>query len=464
VSGASRISRVCHIAANSNGSHKTVEQLEHRRKDMCVEMLRECYMSAQKLLNNMVESEEFRSCITEGKPGKLAPNSEAEAKEMVKATMRECETLMHSRTAEGPEWYNIDGNLRLAVQDALSIIPLALGKVQLWMEAPMTAYDINCVPMRECQLLRITRAALQLDDAIDRQSQEDVLKSARKLCHLSDLIVVPLGLEKVDDNGETPLYRAATRGGTDDVRILLDAGANVNAQLSFSAASRPREAPEEGANFGSVAAQGSEMVAEIYFSALHGAAKHGRAEMVEMLLKRGADANLCVSGSGRWPTDCSALMLASGTGCNRVVERLLAYKACTEKRDASGLTALMLAARNGHAKVIQVLLSKGADPKAVRKRPDKDKWKCAVCNAETSFYATPDEYNWEKATRCHRRNCGQLKGAKAPASEAKDTSEVKLKDSSKTIATTALDLAQRSHASGVQGAAECVQLLTQHLS
>ena len=193
MSGASRISRVCHIAANSNGSHKTVEQLEHRRKDMCVEMLRECYMSAQKLLNNMVESEEFRSCITEGKPGELAPNSVAEAKAMVKATMRECETLMNRRAAEGPNWYNIDGNLRLAVQDALSIIPLALGKVQLWMEAPMTAYDINCVPMRECQLLRITRAALQLDDAIDRQSREDVLKSARKLCHLSDLIVFCVG-------------------------------------------------------------------------------------------------------------------------------------------------------------------------------------------------------------------------------------------------------------------------------
>ena len=240
MSGASRISRVCHIAANSNGSHKTVEQLEHRRKDMCVEMLRECYMSAQKLLNNMVESEEFRSCITEGKPGKLAPNSEAEAKEMVKATMRECETLMHSRTAEGPEWYNIDGNLRLAVQDALSIIPLALGKVQLWMEAPMTAYDINCVPMRECQLLRITRAALQLDDAIDRQSQEDVLKSARKLCHLSDLIVVPLGLEKVDDNGETPLYRAATRGGP-DVRILsLPALAEPEPRRSLPASAEPR--------------------------------------------------------------------------------------------------------------------------------------------------------------------------------------------------------------------------------
>jgi len=264
------------------------------------------------------------------------------------------------------------------------------------------------LPMRECQLFRITRAALQLDDAIDRQSREDVLKSARKLCHLRDLIWFPLGLEKVDDSGETPLYWAATRGGTDDVRILLDAGANVNALLSYSAALRPREAPEEGANVGSVAAQGSEMVAETYLSALHGAARHGWAETAEMLLKRGADANLCVSGSGTWPTGCSALMLASATGCNRVVERLLAYKACTEKRDASGLTALMLAARNGHAKVVQMLLSKGADPKAVR--------------------------------------------------------EVKLKDSSKTIATTALDLAQRSHASGVQGAAECVQLLTQHLS
>jgi ankyrin repeat protein len=255
---------------------------------------------------------------------------------------------------------------------------------------------------------RITRAALQLDDAIDRLAQEEVLESARKLCHLRGLIVVPLGLDKVDDNGEAPLYWAATRGGTDDVRILLDAGANVNALLSFSAATLQREAPEEVENYDAVAVQASEMVAETRYSALHGAAMNGRAETVEMLLKRGADINMCVSGSGRWPTGCSALMLASANGCKRVVERLLAYNACTEKRGESGYTALMLAARNGKAKVVQMLLSKGADVKAVR--------------------------------------------------------EVTLMDSSKTITTTALDLAQRSRAGGIEGAAECVELLTKHLS
>ena len=77
-----------------------------------------------------------------------------------------------------------------------------------------------------------------------------------------------------------------------------------------------------GANFGSVAVQGSETVAETYLSALHGPTKHGLAETAEMLLKRGATP-ICVSrglgGGGR------------------------------EKRDPSGNTALMLAARNWHA-------------------------------------------------------------------------------------------------------------------
>jgi len=105
-----------------------------------------------------------------------------------------------------------------------------------------------------------------------------------------------------------------------------------------------------GANFGSVAVQGSETVAETYLSALHGPTKHGLAETAEMLLKRGATP-ICVSRGlgGGGHTGCSALMLANGTGCNRVVERLLAYNACTEKRDPSGNTALMLAARNWHA-------------------------------------------------------------------------------------------------------------------
>ena len=64
----------------------------------------------------------------------------------------------------------------------------------------------------------------------------------------------------------------------------------------------------------------------------------------------------------------------------------------------------------------------GGSGKENRKRPHKDKWKCTACGAETFFYATRDEYNWDKATRCHKRNCGHPKGAKAPASDAKDTS------------------------------------------
>ena len=40
-----------------------------------------------------------------------------------------------------------------------------------------------------------------------------------------------------------------------------------------------------GANFGSVAVQGSETVAETYLSALHGPTKHGLAETAEMLLE-----------------------------------------------------------------------------------------------------------------------------------------------------------------------------------
>ena len=65
-------------------------------------------------------------------------------------------------------------------------------------------------------------------------------------------------------------------------------------------------------------------------------------------------------GSAGWPP----LMLASASGSYRVVERLPEYGACTKKRDESGYTALMLAARNGKNKMIQMLLSKGADPTA----------------------------------------------------------------------------------------------------
>ncbi|MGI8734732.1 MAG: ankyrin repeat domain-containing protein [Pyrinomonadaceae bacterium] len=63
--------------------------------------------------------------------------------------------------------------------------------------------------------------------------------------------------------------------------------------------------------------------------------------------------------------DRSALMRASAAGRIRTVRTLLKRRVAVNKKDAIGITALMLAAEAEHVEVVKALLAAGADPNAV---------------------------------------------------------------------------------------------------
>jgi ankyrin repeat protein len=85
-------------------------------------------------------------------------------------------------------------------------------------------------------------------------------------------------------------------------------------------------------------------------TALMQAAVGGHLAAVELLLERGADANMQTAQGG------TALMHASYRGHAQVVRRLLSSNASVRLLDAYDSTALMRAADRGHAEVVQVLL------------------------------------------------------------------------------------------------------------
>ena len=86
--------------------------------------------------------------------------------------------------------------------------------------------------------------------------------------------------------------------------------------------------------------------------------------MVEMLLKAGADPNAALPG-GETP-----LMTAARTGALASVKALVSRGASVDSKDERrGQTALMWAAAEGHADVVQALIDADADfrnPCAVR--------------------------------------------------------------------------------------------------
>ena len=92
---------------------------------------------------------------------------------------------------------------------------------------------------------------------------------------------------------------------------------------------------------------------------LMGAAVNGHERVVDILLQRGADANLKNSRGG------TALMHAAIEGHERVVELLLQRGAEINVQDSRGVTALMGAALNGHERVVELLLQRGADMQTI---------------------------------------------------------------------------------------------------
>jgi ankyrin repeat protein len=127
-------------------------------------------------------------------------------------------------------------------------------------------------------------------------------------------------------DGMTALHWAAYRDDLDLTELLLRAGASVKAANRYGV------------------------------TPLSLACTNGNGAMVEMLVKAGADPNAPLPG-GETP-----LMTAARTGTLAVVKVLISHGASVDsKDDRRGQTALMWAAAEGHANVVQALLDADAD-------------------------------------------------------------------------------------------------------
>jgi ankyrin repeat protein len=132
-------------------------------------------------------------------------------------------------------------------------------------------------------------------------------------------------LNTPDASGRTPLMQAAAFGNIETLRVLLDAGAEVNARNRADA------------------------------TALLWAA--GDPEKARLLIERGADVKL-QSKQGRTP-----LMVAASRPANSsVVALLLAKGADPRAQDRLGTTVLSLACRFGDLESVKLLLRAGAEP------------------------------------------------------------------------------------------------------
>jgi ankyrin repeat protein len=143
---------------------------------------------------------------------------------------------------------------------------------------------------------------------------------------LRSLLKQKVDVNAADPDGMTPLIWAAHNDDLDAVKLLLAAGANAKAANRYD------------------------------ITALSEAANAGNGAMIELLVKAGADVN-APFGEGETP-----LMTASRTGSVAGVKALLAAGAKVNATDKyRGQTALMWAVSENHADVAKLLIAAGAD-------------------------------------------------------------------------------------------------------
>ncbi len=207
-----------------------------------------------------------------------------------------------------------------------------------------------------------TRVLVQGDGQVllrDLTQVMDVLKQAgvEHVAIAEQQPRVPRRLRALDRE----LVEAAESGDLEDVKDLIDAGANIDAVVDgdgspLIAAVRANrmavvmELLNRGAdvNLG-VDGDGSPLIA---------AARENQLAIVTELLNRGADVNFAVSGDG------NPLIAAATAGAEKVVDLLLSRGAAIDLVVPGDENALIQAAGAGHFAIVKMLVDRGADVNA----------------------------------------------------------------------------------------------------
>lgn len=198
-------------------------------------------------------------------------------------------------------------------------------------------------------------------------------------CHGHDLVVRTLLIEgadpdSFDSNGRTPLYVACRHGKVAVARALLAAGANVSLRVLKEAKYAPLDvaAAEGHAEVMRLLVERGAVVAAVDSkgrTALHFAAERGQAAAIEYLAETTADLN-ATDNDGHTPLLISALR-----GQESAVDALCVAGADMSCRAMSSLcdepdsfAALDIASFHGNVSMMEMLLKHGADPNTRSRR------------------------------------------------------------------------------------------------
>ncbi|MDH5656751.1 MAG: ankyrin repeat domain-containing protein [Spirochaetia bacterium] len=192
------------------------------------------------------------------------------------------------------------------------------------------------------------------------------ISSAGDTRKLEILLLIGENPNSVDKHGLTPLFYACANGHPDTVRMLLQAGAEVNFQTRkgltplHNAAAYKREHIQildmlikAGAD---VNMRNEEGAAPLHNATFGWGAQ---IQIVDILIQSGADVNV-KNKSGTTP-----LLNAASSGRLDIARMLIGSGAKVDERDMEGTTALLRATYYGNLDMVRLLLSAGASARVI---------------------------------------------------------------------------------------------------
>ncbi|MEJ2245809.1 MAG: ankyrin repeat domain-containing protein [Acidobacteriota bacterium] len=177
-------------------------------------------------------------------------------------------------------------------------------------------------------------------------------KNAKMAHDVESYLKLPGILQSEAIHDVTALHAASQNGHPEIVKLLLESGADVNAEILFQdtrlVASRTMSDRQSMSTIRKISRES--VVGTSLFLASH----NGNAEIVKLLLSAGAKVN----AEGK--NDMTALYLASLNNHIEIAGLLLSAGAKVDAKDNNGVTALYLASLRNHPEIVKLLLSAGA--------------------------------------------------------------------------------------------------------
>jgi ankyrin repeat protein len=219
----------------------------------------------------------------------------------------------------------------------------------------MRIFTLVAVAAIWCMTLPICPAQTSVSDRFYQAIRNDNARELKALLDSQDV-------NAKDSRGATPLMYAAAFGNARQMKLLLEAGADVNARNTFNAtaliwaggdAVKSRLLIEHGADINVRTQQGRTAL-------MRAAKRNGNADLVRLLLEKGADVKApgdttLIQAAQSGDIEIMRLLIEAGANVNCISQRF-------------GETPLMYASVSDSVEVVRLLLAKGANPNtAVRK-------------------------------------------------------------------------------------------------